>query len=333
MDNAHPTRAAAAGGCIVLAAFRPDEKLFRTQLRSIQAQTLDAFVCLVVADGDAEAIEAIVRRAVGDDGRFRVIGYQDRVGFYRNFERGLAAVPDDVEWVALSDQDDRWYPDKLRTLVPALEGVALVSGQARVVRDDDGRVLASSTGRRDVGARALVLENHFSGALCVFRRELLATALPFPALPGPAEVHDHWLAVCASALGGVRVVDDVVQDYVQHGANVLGETDRSRRGWRQVLRRRLAAARADGDSSRVRAWARSVYVVNAGWARVMTDTLAARVTSSTSTDLQRLYGRGRRARITMPVLAKEVAARRLHPRNAAVYAAGWAAGGLTGVGR
>ena len=36
-------------------------------------------------------------------------------------------------------------------------------------------------------------------------------------------MHDHWLAVVAAATGRVRVLPDVVQDYVQHDANVLGE--------------------------------------------------------------------------------------------------------------
>jgi len=53
-------------------------------------------------------------------------------------------------------------------------------------------------------------------------------------------MHDHWLAVCAAALGEVRVIDEVLQDYVQHDGNVLGETGPT------TVRAELRAARDHG---------------------------------------------------------------------------------------
>lgn len=318
----------AVEGYIVLAAYRPPEELFARQLRSIQAQTLPTFRCLIVADGDSDAVRAQTTAAVGDDGRFSVIGFDERVGFYRNFERGLAAVPAGVPWVALSDQDDDWMPDKLATLVGALEGVSLVSGQARVVTYPDGVVVSASTDRRVVSAPALVLENRFSGALCVFRGELLGVALPFPAYPGPAQVHDHWLAVCAAASGGTGVVDRVVQDYVQHGANVLGEADAARLGWRETLRRRRAALRAEGGGPR--ALARSIYTVNAGWAEAMADALRSRLDTDVARELAAAYGSRRRAMTTLRAVLGAVRSGEVTPRTAIVHVSGAALWKLTG---
>ena len=81
---------------------------------------------------------------MGGDSRFEVIGWDDRVGFYLNFERLLMAVPADAAWVALSDHDDAWYPTKLEQLVPRLDDVILVTGQARVTSHPSGRVLLES---------------------------------------------------------------------------------------------------------------------------------------------------------------------------------------------
>lgn len=313
-------------GYIVLAAYQPPAELFTRQLRSLQRQTLSTFRCVIVADGGPDVVREMVRDAVGDDDRFDVVGFDDRVGFYANFERGLAEVPADAPWVALSDQDDEWMPDKLAVLVAALDRSALASGQARVVTYPEGAVVSASTRRRTVSAPALVLENQFSGALCVFRGSLLNTALPFPRYAGPAQVHDHWLAVCAAVTGGTTVVDRVVQDYVQHSANVLGEADAARLGWRQTLRRRRDAARGETDVPGLRAVAKSVYEVNAGWAEVMTDTLAARVDDERARRLSALFGSKRRGVVTArSVLA---AARRgeITARTAAVHllgAAGW----------
>ncbi|WP_295827997.1 glycosyltransferase [uncultured Microbacterium sp.] len=321
---------APAPGYVVLAAYQPPEVLFTRQLRSIQAQTLSAFRCIIVADGGADDVRAMMRHAVGEDDRFAVAGFDERVGFYRNFERGLAEVPLDAPWVALSDQDDEWMPDKLAVLVSALDRAALVSGQARVVTYPDGVVVAASTHRRSVSAPALVLENQFSGALCVFRGSLLQTALPFPHYPGPAQVHDHWLAVCAAVTDGLDVVDRVVQDYVQHSSNVLGEADTARLGWRQTLRRRREALRAETDVRGLRAVAKSLYAVNAGWTEAMVDTLAARVDDERARQLAAAFsGHRRRGRNVRTVVA---AARRgeISPRTAVVHLIGSAAWTVTG---
>jgi len=321
---------APAPGYVVLAAYRPPEELFTRQLRSIQAQTLSDFRCVIVADGGADDVRATMRQAVGDDERFEIAGFDERVGFYANFERGLAQVPADAPWVALSDQDDEWMPDKLAVLVPALDHAALVSGQARVVTYPDGVVVAASTHRRSVSAPALVLENQFSGALCVFRGSLLQTALPFPRYHGPAQVHDHWLAVCAAVTGGLGVVDRVVQDYVQHSSNVLGEADAARLGWRQTLRRRRDAVRAETDARGLRAVARSLYAVNAGWAEAMVDTVAARVDDERALRLAAAFGAHRRRGRTLRTVVAGARRGEISLRTAVVHLVGRTAWTLTG---
>jgi hypothetical protein len=174
-----------------------------------------------------------VRKTVAGDPRFRIIEFPDNVGFYRNFERLLARVPDDVGWIALSDQDDRWYQDKLAVLVPLLDDTQLVTGQANVV-DRDGNSTGEPTLRRRIGVTAEMIDNQVTGSLCVLRRELLDVALPFPA-PTRSAFHDHWLGVCAAASGGFGLSPVFVQDYVQHDGNVIGEEKGST--LRQRLRR------------------------------------------------------------------------------------------------
>jgi hypothetical protein len=161
-----------------------------------------------------------VRALIDDDDRFVLREYPENVGFYRNFERLLAEVPSGAAWVALSDQDDVWYPDKLARLVPELETSTLVVGSARLV--DAHGALLGQTQRVHHGLLALAIDNQVTGSLCVFRRDLLVDALPFPE-PTDVAYHDHWLGLVAECHDGVRIDAHVVQDYVQHGANVIGE--------------------------------------------------------------------------------------------------------------
>ena len=208
---------------MVLAAFRPDPHLLEQQLASIAAQSHDDFACLIGFDGPDERV-ASTRELVRGDGRFTVREYDENLGVYRHFERLLSQVPPEAPWVALCDQDDRWYPERLARMLPSLRqhGTTAVVGQARVV-DARGNVLQPSTGRHQSDVSGLLWQNEVTGALTVLDTGVLEAALPFPDSESPAAMHDHWLAVVAAATGRVRVLPDVVQDYVQHDANVLGE--------------------------------------------------------------------------------------------------------------
>lgn len=295
-------------GAVALAAYRPDPGLFARQLVSIQQQTVGDFVCIISADGGADDVRDLVTAATDGDPRFVVVGYDDRVGFYANFERAVQQVPASARWIALSDQDDLWHPDKLERLLPHLEDHTIVSGQARVVEYPSGRVIEASTHRRNADPLALTAINQFSGAMSVFRREVLDVALPFPRMRTRVEVHDHWLAVCAAMLGPTLVVDDVVQDYVQHAGNVLGEVAETSGRIRptSALRTLLAAGERYEGSRSPLALVRALYDMGFGWRAQMTAALSARISPATLplTQMQRVFGTGTSSAHALRYLAR-----------------------------
>lgn len=264
-----------AYGVIAMAAYQPNYALFLTQLRSIQAQTHKNFRCLISVDGDPGPVIDFVQKNL-DDNRFQVLGFGQRLGFYRNFERVLLHVPAAAQWVALSDQDDYWYPEKIEKLIPHLGQNLLVSAQARVVEAGTGRVISESTNRKNVPLSDLVVQNQVTGGQTIFRRELLALALPFPRLETSTQVHDHWLAVCASATGSLVILDDIVQDYVQHDGNVLGEVGGGFNPLRSVQRVVEIADRFEEGHS-VRQVLRACRTMSYGWREAMVDALQARL--------------------------------------------------------
>ena len=220
-------------GAVVMAVYRPDPSLFRRQVDSLRSQSVTDWRCLIGIDGPDPDALALAGSLIDGDSRFEVREYQDHVGVYRHFERLLAWVPEDVEWVALSDQDDYWYPDKFERILPSLfvNGVTAVSGQAGLV-DTQGVTLGRT--RRVSGTVAdILLRNQVTGAATIFRRFILDLASPFPE-PTATAIHDHWLGVVSACAGQVEVLDLPVQDYVQHGGNVLGERGLSltRHSWR-----------------------------------------------------------------------------------------------------
>jgi hypothetical protein len=214
---------------VCLATHRPDPELLRRQLASLDAQTYRDIV-LVREDDEAGT------------------------GAYRAFERCLARVPADAHHVAPCDQDDVWHADKVAVLVEALErtGALLAYSDLRIVRPD-GSVISDTywtdrdNGWDDLGD--LLATNVVTGAASLLRREVLDIALPFPPEVDGSH-HDHWLALCALALGDLAYVGRSLVDYVQHGANLVGHAERRQRGPRPRPPATTIAERARRDRER-----------------------------------------------------------------------------------
>ncbi len=227
---------------IAMATFEPDIELFREQIESIRAQTEDRWVCVISDDCSAASRFERMREVVSGDERFVLRRAPTRAGFYGNFERALELIPRDVSYVALADQDDRWYPEKLEVLIGEIGDAQLVYSDQRVM-DEEGGVLSPTywAERRNNhdNLPSLLLANTVTGAASLFRRELLDLALPFPDTPG-TQYHDHWLALVALATGRIAFVDRPLYDYVQHGSAALGHAAASAPaapGVREIVRR------------------------------------------------------------------------------------------------
>jgi hypothetical protein len=215
---------------IAMATHEPPLDLFRRQVESIRAQTHRNWVCVVSDDCTGPERFEAMREELERDPRFVLSRSPRRLGFYANFERALALAPRDAAYVAMADQDDRWHPDKLHTLLDALDGAQLVYSDARIVTP--AGQLVSDTYWADrtnnhTDLSSLLMANSVTGAASLFPRELLNSALPFP--PGQfSHFHDHWVALTALSLGDIEFVDRPLYDYVQHGHAVLGHAAANR---------------------------------------------------------------------------------------------------------
>lgn len=222
---ADPEHDLLAGTIVVcMATFDPEPALLRVQIESLRAQTDDRWICVISDGGSTPERFAQLLEIVGDDSRFVVSRSPVALDPYRNFERAMRMAPPQAELIALSDQDDRWYPCKLALLREALGSAVLAYCDQRLVAED-GRVIRESLwrGRRNDyrNLASLLVANTMPGAAMLMRRSLLQVALPFPDPPG-VHYHDHWLAVAALASGDVSYVDQPLYDYVQHARAVSG---------------------------------------------------------------------------------------------------------------
>ena len=249
---------APASVAICMTTCDPPLELFRRQVDSIRAQTHSDWVCVVSDDCSAPERFAAIEEVLAGDPRFLLSRAPRRLGFYRNFERALALAPAEAAYIALADQDDRWHPDKLETLLAALGDARLVYSDARVVARD-GRVLGDTYWSRRTNNHSsllsLLVANSVTGAASLFRADLLDDALPFPPAQF-AHFHDHWLALVALSLGDIAFVERPLYDYVQHGDATLGHAAANRM---PGMRERLGALRRE-PRERIRLWRMHYYV-------------------------------------------------------------------------
>ena len=207
------------------------ERFIERQLVSILGQRLPPDE-LVISDGSTDATLDIARRVVAaqrGNVAVRIVSRPEPLGVTGNFESAIRACRGEL--IALSDQDDIWHSDRLSAVVAAFgdTDVTLVHSNARLVDERGvplGSTLFEGLGLRQSERRAiargdalsvLLRRNVVTGAATVVRRELALRAMPFP----DAWVHDEWLAVIASAFGGVRMLDRELMDYRQHASNQI----------------------------------------------------------------------------------------------------------------
>ena len=225
---------------ICMATYNPEPEAFERQLQSILSQSFRDWICIVCDDASNPQSQHMLTEKCAQDERLCLQLHQSNLGFYGNFERALSYVPTSVEWVALADQDDYWYPQKLAALISGFEtGVELVYSDMRIV-GDDGREISPTYWQQRKNyyeqLQLMLLANTVTGAASLFRRRLLDFILPFPIRIGDA-FHDHWIACVALSKGKIGYVSSTLYDYVQHGSSVIGHCNFET----QTLVQRIAA--------------------------------------------------------------------------------------------
>lgn len=203
------------------------------QLHSILGQQPPPFELILSDDASTDATVAIaetVARAYPDT-HLRLLRNPTALGVTANFEQAMRATTGDV--IALSDQDDRWHPGRVATLLAVFDSnpdILVVASDAALIDGDGaplgqtllGAVEVSSAERADINSdsafAALLRRNLLTGATMAVRREVLERAVPFPR----SWVHDEWIAAIAASMGGIRLIDDQLIDYRQHGGNQIG---------------------------------------------------------------------------------------------------------------
>ncbi|HEY0109850.1 MAG TPA: glycosyltransferase family 2 protein [Fibrella sp.] len=208
---------------VVLATYN-GERFLEAQLDSIVRQTYPNLEVVVVDDCSTDTTPVILARYADRYSFIRVVINETNLGYVRNFEKGMLLATGD--YIAPSDQDDIWHPDKLSTLVAEVGDSDLVYADSRLI-DEAGNSLNMAISdvkpvRNFDDCLAFAIWNTAPGHAMLITKELVRQTIPFPtSMP-----HDHWLCFVATFHKPIRFIAKVLVDYRQHSQNVFGLTHR-----------------------------------------------------------------------------------------------------------
>ena len=190
------------------------QRFLPQQLASIQQQTRLPDELVVCDDRSTDRTIEIVREfAASVSFPVRIFQNEHNLGSAANFERAIALCDGDL--IALSDQDDIWYPIRLERSEQELTAhpeAGLIFSDADVIDDQDqllGMRLWSNFGfvgerkqRLLAGDYTILVKNRFvTGATVMFRSRLRENCLPV----GAGWIHDEWIALVIAAFSDLRL--------------------------------------------------------------------------------------------------------------------------------
>jgi len=196
------------------------------QLRSILCQLAQADEVILVDDHSSDATLDVVKM-IGDK-RIKIYRNDSREGVLRTFERAIGLASGDI--IFLSDQDDVWYPEKVKKFIQTFDArpdVTLVLSDAKIINDADEVVAESffeGRGGFSPGIWHNIAKNKYLGCTMAFRRSMADKFLPFPK---DIPMHDMWIG-CINAFYGIPCFLDMpLMSYRRHQHNASPATRRS----------------------------------------------------------------------------------------------------------
>lgn len=184
---------------------------------------------MVCDDGSTDGSVAIIEQVCGSAGfPVRVIRSSGNVGVKENFEKAISLCTG--EFIALADQDDIWYEDKLEVFsvaimasdqsVPTLfySDLDLIDSQGEILGDTFLARVKMKPPTEDYW-KLLAARNFAPGCSTVFDIRLRELILP---LPPQSIIHDWWINILFSLCGSICRVDTQTMQYRLHEGNNQG---------------------------------------------------------------------------------------------------------------
>lgn len=216
---------------VLLATFN-GEAYLPHQIDSILAQK-DVILRIIArddgsTDSTVEILESYARKF---EKKFEIIYSKSNLGPKGNFSKIMEHSRS--AYIAFSDQDDVWDPNKLSIEIKVIRDLerdlgrecpilvhtdlAVVDKQLSPIAESFWAYEGINPGRHS--PNQLLVQNTVTGCTVLCNRSLLQRAMPIPQM---ALMHDHWLALVASVFGHIHYLPGPLVQYRRHQTNAIG---------------------------------------------------------------------------------------------------------------
>ena len=209
------------------------ERYLKEQLDSFLRQKLLPYEIVACDDASTDStlkiLEDFARTAPFP---IRIYRSNHNLGLIQNFSKAASLCTGD--YVAFSDQDDIWLPDKLDASFHRMKeaereygsDIPLLVYSDPSLIDSEGRRLGPSLMKHQKTwhsdhdpLRRLLIHNTVAGHTSLCNKVLMQVSLPFPEV---ITNHDGWFALVAASIGKIFFIPGALVLYRQHESNAVG---------------------------------------------------------------------------------------------------------------
>ena len=174
------------------------------QLDTLLNQTWQNLEIIICDDASTDHTPALLEEYARKDPRIKIYRNEQNLGYNKNFEKACRLSTG--EFIAISDQDDIWEPQKIEAMMKGRDPEAIF--WYSLSRNFWGDVPAREEENKPIryyegsAPEKLAFDSPIHGHASMFRRSLLEAAVPFP----DNVYYDWWLSMVASATGKVSCI-------------------------------------------------------------------------------------------------------------------------------
>ena len=199
------------------------------QLHSVLNQEYSNFELVIVDDNSTDDTRDIISSFLHDS-RIRFCKNDKNLGYAANFGKALSLCIG--EFIALSDQDDIWLPEKIKLMIGRIGALSgLYHNSAFMTETGELTGLKLTDKVHFVSGKnpeSLLLYNYVGGHTLMINRNVLKHALPIP----KGIYHDWWLAFVCMNLDGMDYIEKPLVHYRIHDTNQTVLEEKSRKMYR-----------------------------------------------------------------------------------------------------
>lgn len=205
------------------------EKYLKEQIESLMNQTCKDFIILARDDKSSDKSIDILR-SYG----IKVLEAKENLGAKGSFAEllGYALENTQCKYFMFCDQDDVWKSDKIEKTLKKMElaekkygNIPLLVHSDLEVVDENLKIICDSFWEYENlnpkinRFNRLLIQNTVTGCTTMINKELAEKSIN---IPDQAIMHDWWIALTASYLGKIEILEDKTVLYRQHGNNTVG---------------------------------------------------------------------------------------------------------------